>query len=273
MTGERTGYRGVVITGTACASMVLLGTCMHRCHGGGGSGDSASAEKEILERSRTNSEAIPASSGLASSSSTSIEELRAHRAELAKLPLTDRVKRAKASCAADGCPNDTTDDLLAASKNDSERDAISKAMAPFNAPAAGREAKARAILALVRNPRAVKPSQVTPPDQDEPDHTTYEYSGVPGLGDVILQSYSASRWSLALPGETSPELFASDDQIENLDRIGPDAWWRITGGPLAGDFVLRTAVLEIRSREDACRSLPTRNDPAPLRSAACARAH
>jgi hypothetical protein len=76
--------------------------------------------------------AAPAAAPNEAPAKPTLEQVRAHRAELGKLPLAERIRRAKASCADAGeCPTDETDDLLGSANTDAERDAISRAIAPM----------------------------------------------------------------------------------------------------------------------------------------------
>jgi hypothetical protein len=129
---------------------------------------------------------------------------------------------------------------------------------------------ARSLLAkLSVNPLAIKPTEVTPPDQDDPQ-TTYEYV-LPGIGEASQHRWSPKRWDIVLVGQTSPDFFAAPGAATPLDNVGNVQWWRITGGPFAGGFIMRSGrVIVVESKDEVCGGgRPQNNDPIPRVSAEC----
>jgi hypothetical protein len=116
---------------------------------------------------------------------------------------------------------------------------------------------ARAVLVkLSINPLAFKPNEVTQKSQEEP-WTSYEYT-LPGIGEVVETRWDAKRWAILVSGGASPDIFAPPTALKHLDRVDPAEWWRITAGPFAGAFVLRSAnAIMVRSKPDVCDGDPT----------------
>lgn len=125
----------------------------------------------------------------------------------------------------------------------------------------------RATLAkLSIDPRFVKPKKVTQPSQDEP-HTTYEYK-LEDIGDVIQWRTNDARWEILLAGEDSTDCFAKTADLEALDSKGPIDWWRITGGPFAGSFAMRSpGGASVKSWGSVCPEV--RGGVLPLVARAC----
>jgi len=142
----------------------------------------------------------------------------------------------------------------AASADTEPAEASAPAVAAGNEPSV--EAARAVLVKLSINPLAFKPTVVTQKSQEEP-WTSYEYT-LPGIGDVLQSRWDAKRWSILVSGGASPEIFAPLSVLKHLDKVGPAEWWRITAGPFAGGFVLRSAnAIMVRSKPDVCDGDPT----------------
>ena len=119
------------------------------------------------------------------------------------------------------------------------------------------------IAKLAKNPRAIAPKEVTPPEEDHP-WTSYDYD-TPGLGSVTQNRWSATKWEFMLAGRARPEIFAATPALKPLDGFGAVVqWWRITDGIFRGDFIQRRpAGISLFSSAQICGHEPVRNSPTP----------
>lgn len=109
----------------------------------------------------------------------------------------------------------------------------------------------RALLErLTKEPRAVPPKQVTPPDNIVP-RWAYEYS-IDGLGDVTLWRDNENDWAMHIKA-VDESVFAPEGGLRVLVSSPPVRWWRVTAGPFDGAYLIRDpSGVEVRSAVATC---------------------